>query len=257
MIKLLGELVMPSSSIKNQDKWLTWQREQDVEHFEKCTIMRNYLADNNKFEKPKYSCIGDPGDLYYVYCFGDFSALLCFPSDNEYIWEYVQLLLDIYEYCKGPSRMVKGDPRGIAVMKKALNTKSTSIFNSFKFSDSYYDYSMIHAHTTVQFSVSTLLIRLLAHYLGYLSICTSETISRDICFHSHYKGSLLPEAKQNLISVVQEHKTCSSCKRITENHWGKFMLCLDCNSKYMCKLCGEPASVTVNEEPRCADHENM
>jgi len=154
-----------------QDEWATWEDWQFHQlpiHFEKSDIFQYYLTRRPNFIPPINSCLTTCNNQYYIYCFGDFSSLLVSPHTvtNNLIIDYITILLDVYDVCKGIRRKlkVKGDPVGISLLRTIISTGKSNLLSTYDFSIYSYPYHSIHAHTVAQYSLSTLVMRLLSHY---------------------------------------------------------------------------------------------
>ena len=154
-----------------RDEWNTWeewQRCQPATHYERSDIFQYYLLHRHNFVPPRNSCLVGCNAEYYVYCFGDFASPLVTPHSNGDILEYIRLLLDVYDVCKGIRRRlrVKGDPSGISILRRAVVTQTLDTLKACDFTVYDYPYERIHAHTVAQYSLSTLIMRLVSHHLN-------------------------------------------------------------------------------------------
>lgn len=152
-----------------EDEWITWeewQRQQPPSHYEKSPIFQHYLMKRPNFQPPQNSCLNGYNREYYVYCFGDFTALIVNARSGGDIIQYIGLLLDVYDVCKGRSRSITGDPNCIAVLRKVILTQSLEFLKRYNFTSHCYPHKRLHAHTVVQYSLSTLIMRLVCHYLS-------------------------------------------------------------------------------------------
>lgn len=277
-------------SNNTEDEWTTWeqwQRHQPLSHYEKSDIFQYYLTRSPDFKPPQNSCLNGYNQEYYVYCFGDFACLLVSPHTNGDILKYIDLLLDIYDTCKGYTRKIKGDPKSIAMLRKVLMTKNLTLLQNYNYNPYCYPYNTIHAHTVSQYSLSTLIMRLVAHHL-------SQTGPKE-----YYPGILLSSCKQAYDNVtfgtpltprkststisssainipIAKPKPeeihgyswpanntrdmikclrCKICTRICENIWGKFDVCIDCHLKRICSTCGAVAVIIDTDGlPKCHEH---
>jgi hypothetical protein len=115
-------------------------------------------------------------------------------GNNGNIFEYFKLLLDIYDVCKGYSRRLTGDPPGIFILRNSIKTKTTHELQNHGFAQYAYTYNNIHAHTVAQYSLSTLIMRLVENYMSYVNVCGYYTpISITLCknsFNSNVFGKI-------------------------------------------------------------------
>lgn len=179
MLRTLGDwLTWTTTNTTPRDEWVTWeewQRKQPPAHFEKSDIFQYYMSYRPQFTPPQYAVNTGYQSEYYNYCFGDFAAIIVNPTGGGNIISYLTLLLDVYDICKGMSRRLTGDPTGIALLRQVVNKRSIVPLQSHNFDQYEYDYSVIHAHTVAQYSLSTLLMRLVSHYMS--QTCTRGNYS--------------------------------------------------------------------------------
>ena len=263
------------------DTWEVWQRSQPTSHYEKSDIYSYYLTVSPQFKVPKFSASVSPKSTYYVYCFGDFAALLVNPSYDLTcvdIANYCLLLLDFYDKCKGISRHITGDPVGISVLREVVKKNSSIPLHAHDFNQYAYDYGIIHAHTVAQYSLSTLLMRMVASYMNTTSshgnypaitVARCEKAYKEYAFgdRSRLKFESTPINIPQKIFVEEgrcsswprDSATCSRCQicgRVSENLWGAFNSCLDCHMKRICSVCSLPAVVICSDNlPKCKLHQ--
>lgn len=296
MLASLSNLFMWTTTSTVQDNWNTWevwQRDQPSAHYEKCDIFQYYLKQRPQFQPPEYNATVNNNNKAYSYCFGDFTPLViteggCGACD---IITYCNLLLDIYDVCKGLTRRIKGDPSGILLIREVVIKRNLTSFYKRDFNKYCYDYSILHAHTVAQYSLSTLIMRLLTNYLYHA--CSRKyfpNIQSDLCIKSYRKlvfgnhrelptdnnftkplaaSMTLPITIKSNFTPNQENKNssswpmninsclrCESCKRVTENRWGPFNACLDCHMKRICSVCGITSVVIISSDklPKCLSH---
>lgn len=276
MFKTITDLI-PWSKSSVKDEWCTWtawQNCQNPSHYERSNIFHYYLTSRPIFRPQKNAC---HQNKHYVYCFGDFSALLVTPSGGENALEYLVLLVDVYDVCKGVSRkFITGDPPCITLLREVIRKRSLNALQSFDFYQYEYPYGEIHAHTVAQYSLSTLLMRFVSHYMSYVDIRKSyPAIEIGVCqkacsdcvfgtpiFQTSSPIGIPCKPKLDEIrgssSWPMDNKTCLrcvKCKRVTENIWGDFDCCLDCHSKRICSVCGEKAIIISTDDlPKCNLH---
>lgn len=265
------------------ETWTQWQRQQNTSHYEKSDIFQYYLLKRPNFQPPDTSCLNDYHREYYIYCFGDFAALIVNPHSGGDILRYISLLLDIYDVCKGTARKVRGDPASIAFLRRVISTRNVEILYRYNFDPHCYPYNKLHAHTVAQYSLSTLLLRLLSHYLNQtIARGSYPSIAISTCKEAYDSGIFgvvannklrhQPVSSTPIDIVINKCKSeeihgrslpdnppkrlrCKICTRICENVWGKFKSCIDCHLKRICSVCGAPAVVIASDGfPKCSDH---
>lgn len=154
--------------------WEDWQKRQPLSHYEKSDIYNHYINSRPLFTIPDQSCVTSFDKIYYEYCFGEFTAFILSPkSQGQNIMNYFKLLLDLYDTCKGFSRRLTGDPNSIAILRESVKENNLTILNNHNYSPYEYDYTILHAHTVAQYSLSTLIMRLVSHGLRVISMRTS------------------------------------------------------------------------------------
>jgi hypothetical protein len=267
-----------------QDEWTTWeewQRHQYPSHYEKSDIFQYYLSSRPQFQPPKYSCVTGYNSKYYIYCFGDFAALLVNPHGGANIIEYFSLLLDVYDICKGCSRRVIGDPIGIAILREVIIKRKLDPLQKCDFNNYAYPYNKIHAHTVTQYSLSTLIMLLVSNYLNHIATRGHyPSINSSLCQKAYDEcifGSPIALPTTSSPVTIQQIKPkneethgfswprdqasclrCKTCSRVTENIWGNFDSCLDCHLKRICSICGGQAVIiTTDGFPKCAIHQTQ
>lgn len=262
------------------ETWELWQRSQSPIHYEKSDVFQYYLSCRPQFRAPKSASNIGPKSIYFIYCFGDFATLLVNPSIDYVVdvTSYCTLLLDFYDTCKGISRRITGDPNGISVLREVVRKNSTIPLHAHDFNQYIYDYTIIHAHTVAQYSLSTLLMRLVGNYMhnttshgNYPAITFSkcEKAYREYSFGDRtcsLSGSIPISIPTKVIieesrgsSWPRDTATCSRCQicnRVSENLWGTFNVCLDCYMKRICSKCSLTATVIGSDNlPKCALHQ--
>lgn len=145
--------------------WEDWQRQQTPIHYVESEIFNFYKSRQSLLNNIEASSvISGPSADYFTYCFGKF-AIFIVNSTKITIRDYFMLLIDLYDTCKGTSRMLLGDPVHITILRDVINTSQIGHLNSLNFKEFEYDYTKIHAHTVAQYSLSTLIMRFVGHYL--------------------------------------------------------------------------------------------
>lgn len=171
MFKTLTEWITTTPSIQDDyNTWETWQQHQPASHFERSDIFRYYLTQRPRFQLPLFSCMHNNNSKYYIYCFGDFASLLVNPNESSNITDYLILLLDFYDICKGYSRRLIWDPPGIAILREVIIKRNLLPLQQYDFMQYAYPYNTVHAHTVTQYSLSTFIMRLVSHYMSYISM---------------------------------------------------------------------------------------
>lgn len=268
-----------------QDEWNTWeewQRYRQPSHYEKSDIFQYYLSVRSNFQPPTDSCISAYNSKYFIYCFGDFASLLVNPHGGGNILDYITLLLDVYDVCKGLSRRIKGDPNCIYLLREVVMKRKLDHLQRYNFDQHDYPYNIIHGHTVAQYSLSTLIMRFIAHYLsqtstrGYYPNILSSSCQEAYTNCNFGAPVMLSTPKGSApISIIQPQKSkpeeirgsswpqdyskcyrCKVCTRMTENIWGKFDTCVDCHLKRICSVCGSQAVIISNDGlPKCSFHQ--
>lgn len=261
---------------EEQNSWHTWQLKQPEEHYKTSSIYSYYKSQRTHFSTNK-TFFKEP---VYRYCFGDFCYLIVNPKDNEWhIMIYLQSILDVYDVCKGITRRITGDPNYITMLRDVIKHNNYHILRKHNFMPYIYDYESIHAHTVAQYSLSTLLMFILSHYLSqhdafiginYPSIQfkTCQKAYLESNFGTTVKPTLpldigTPKQKQKDIkwfSWPEDKSSCIKCKccgRVTEREWGDFSSCLDCHIHKVCHICGDKSvAIICNDQqlPKCLFH---
>lgn len=283
MLNTLSNWIPWASSVP-QDEWNTWvewQKNQPLTLFEQSDIFKYYLSRRPNFQPPQYSCITLYNNKYYVYCFGDFTALLVNPNGGGNATDFINLLIDVYDVCKGYTRRLTGDPIGIAILRDVINKRSLGPLQNHDFTQYNYPYDVIHAHTVAQYSLSTLLMRLTSHYMshmctmGYYLGISVQKCQKTMDKNTFGKPDIIISNKSSSSISIQQQKPksedfrghswprdqvtclrCKSCNRVTENIWGKFDACIDCHLKRICSVCGNQAVIIgIDNFPKCYHHQ--
>lgn len=270
--------------------WIEWQRKQPSSHYQSSPIYDYYIQYHPSFivSNQALSMIPNSGK-YIKYCFGDFANLMYGIEVSMSLAAYCTILCDIYDSCKGYSRIVKGDPVCIKQLRLYLEVRDNQIINQHMLQPYMYDYEIIHAHTVAQYSLSMLLMRMLGNFLyhkgiirdrlflvdplkcqqAYISnrfgipgeVIKSKPITIPCPTTSALKSSSLPASftttswpEAALKSGLVTYK-CDKCTCVTDKLWGPFLLCLDCHVRKYCSECGEVAVViTADGLPKCETH---
>lgn len=262
------------NATKNFDIWEEWQKSQLKIHFIESNLSP-YIYQKSGYKNP-----------YIKYCFGDFENIYYMPENINEI-TYFTLLLSTYDNCKGYLRSVKGDIAGINLLRKVVKNKnSDELYNhDFKIYD--YNYTVIHAHTVVYFSLSTLIMYLVSNYMHFKSYNSDHFpyVDIDLCksvYNNKVYGDIIyvnsnkELPKSNTISIknresntrtvnswhgkqtISNVNKCSHCNRVCDAYWSKNKLCLNCHLYEVCSICGgQKFSVGSDGYQRCALHVNM
>src|SRR3989338_11298109 len=170
LTKILRWSTIPTSDMMSSEQewatWLEWQQKQPSTHYEKSEVFQYYLYYNPDFQPPMGSVIKERCSGYYQYCFGEFATVVVNPEAGSNAIEYFSILLDIYDTCKGITRRLTGDPIGITLLRQVLRKKNLSPLFNHDFKQYAYDYAQLHAHTVCQYSLSTLIMRLVSNYMS-------------------------------------------------------------------------------------------
>jgi hypothetical protein len=203
------------------------------------------------------------------------------------------------------SRRLTGDPVGITILRNHV----TSIYNkafpktnsastlektleelyNHDYSQYAYPYDKLHAHTVAQYSLSTLIMFLVSHYLSLIiprgnyvdikplickkgfdshafgipgtananddlsrfsnAININTTKSANVKLNLQQRGASWPPER----TICQK---CHSCQRMTENLWGDYSACLDCHVNNVCSKCGGKGIIIAGDDglPKCYYH---
>ena len=292
MFKIITNWVTWSSP-NVQEEWITWeewQKSQVLSHYEKSELFIYYISCRPNFRAPKHSCVEGSDNRYYVYCFGDFAIFLVNHLGGCKIMDYISSLLDLYDVCKGMSRRLTGDPTGIMILREVMAKNNLEPLQNHDFSIYNYNYGKIHAHTVVQYSLSTLIMKFIGNYMSHLSAHDKyPQIQISVCQQA-YKNKIFGEPHKTITPIVSskapsiniQAKTihtfdkneeprcsswprepcillrCKSCNRVTDNVWGNFTSCLDCHVKRICSMCGAQAVIIGTDElPKCYLHQRI
>ena len=277
-------------STNDWNTWKDWQRRQTSIHYEKCDLFQYYLSQRPNFQPPPEVMINKSLSKYHVYCFGDFTCLINTPIGPANVAEYFRLLLDIYDVCKGMTRMITGDPSGIIVLREVIAKNTLLPLERHDCTKYAYPYTEIHAHTVCQYSLSTLIMRLVMHYMrNLLGKFGNYGINGKLCQDTYDKcifGTPMSPRTSPILTNTEpitirstttsniamarndefhgsswprDHSAalrCKNCKRVTEHTWGKFNSCLDCYLKRICSVCAATATIiSADELPKCKDHQ--
>jgi hypothetical protein len=201
----------PNQSKPNLEHWTVWeewQKQQPTSHFQDSSVFHYYASRRPGLLVPQESLINHTDYDSYVYCFGNFSILLAKTSGSKNAIAYFTLLLDLYDVCKGISRRITGDPTGISALRSAVTTHTLDPIQLIDFSEYEYPYHLLHAHTIAEFSLSTLIMRLISHYMNYTGLWGNNfsILNPELCHQSE---------TTNIFKITTI--SCSNCKSIIKN----------------------------------------
>lgn len=158
----------------NENKWLEWiewQKNQNYFHYQNFNYIENYYNENKIL---KNFCLNinreNETNIYFSYCFGDFFPLVLLSNEKIDRYEFIKIILEIYDYCKGYTRTMIGDSNIMIKLRNCLNERDTRPIQEIDYEPFLYPYGTIHAHTVAYFSISTLLIRILINFMSYKDI---------------------------------------------------------------------------------------
>lgn len=276
-------------STNDWNMWKDWQRRQMPSHYERCDLFQYYLSQRPNFQPPPEATFDKSLNKYHVYCFGDFTCLINTPIGPANVGDYFRLLLDIYDVCKGMTRIITGDPSGILVLREVVAKNTLTPLQQHDCAKYAYPYTELHAHTICQYSLSTLIMRLVMHYMSKLTPKFNDySINDKLCQQAYDKcifgtpvsprlnsttidnsivnsiNKIAPEVHDKKSQStsgpydISLHLRCKICKRVTEHVWGKFSACLDCHLKRVCSTCAAVATIiALDNLPKCKDHQEV
>lgn len=160
--------------------WEEWQSSQPPKHYEHSELYEYYISQRPRFEPISHK---DCQNKYVWYVFGDFSSFVTpfYSIDKDKIPEYFSKLLDLYDVCKGYGRRIfTGDPVFISILRRSLERNNFRSLCDYDYEHNCYDYTSLHAHTVAQFSLSSMITRIISHYL---CLFNSKKIYPDIDPH--------------------------------------------------------------------------
>lgn len=241
---------------KLYNDWAALEFEQNVEHYHTCAILSNI----------QLPVLYTPDEYYqYVcYCFGDFTPLISnhILTAQELI-TLSQTLLQIYDQHKGFDRKYrKGDPTDITFLRNFAQGEGWENIEKISFSKYHYPYHNLHAHTLANYSLSSLILRIVEHNLAFQY---NQFLAIDIqkCLEAYHNSTFAPVIK-NGNSVIfasswssgMEYRYCPNCKNKCDSLCGKFQVCLNCYIYNICRTCGAKVSHYTNDhKPYCSLHQ--
>lgn len=256
---------------QSYESYKLWQDKQPQSHFI-TSQLHAYIYPKSGYKDP-----------HVRYTFGDFENLIYMPEQcNEF--SYFNLLLNMYDKCKGYLRSLKGDHEGITLLRKVITVNNSDELYNHDFTKYEYPYQYLHGHTIAYFSLSTLILFFVSNYMHYKSYRSDRFphIHIDICknaYHNKVYGDIayVPSIKssksitipakskekevvkvcQSWPNMVSTTNKCTNCSRICDNFWGNHKSCLDCHLYKVCFVCGGLMfTIGKNGHPLCILHQN-
>ena len=266
----------PSDPSAEWDAWAAWQALRDDSHYSEFPAYHDFFLSQPDSFFPRNCASSEPNAKHYWYAFGVFTPLLVAkPLRPDQAMSFATSLLTVYDSNKGYSRMLTGDPPAIAHLRSCVADSNLAALRTYDYSPYAYDPSRVHAHTVAQFSLSSLLMRLLSHSLHCSGAAVPSVPAaplRDAYDRKEFCKVLKnfstasfwdPHAARPFIYAgncsrwtVSAQFSCSRCARLSEALWGYYQLCLDCYKTKACYVCGDSLITSLNEDgfPRCSDH---
>lgn len=198
---------------EKQEEWKEWENEKKPST---CKSM-NYYCENF------FDIKVDESNPYYDH-FGKFSYFL------QYHERTLSDLIHFYDSCKGYARYMTWDPNYICLTKNFIKHDNASSLSKIDFEDFFYDYTKIHAYVVAEASLSTLVMRIIAHHLFNMGKLVNYGTKCIIL------GKYIEPPKTKISPF--EFSYCSYCQRICDKLWGSYSLCLDCHHTKICSSCG-------------------
>lgn len=203
--------------------WIAWQKTCSSENYCKYQPLLALEKTNAKWR----DLVARAEPMRYLglaYCFGSFFPLLYLAENGCTPKDFSAMLLCVYDSCKGYKRTLVGDPSGIALLRRILETGDKKIFSELDTAEYLYPYASLHAHTVARFSLSTLILRIATHYfVGYdktrpLEICRDAcNVAYEAALFGPYSniGGLGPSSmsKSRCISCFMEIEHQSRCPK--------------------------------------------
>ncbi len=280
-------------SAKDHKEWKRWQESRLLSHYDTSDMFKWYVSNkpdtyNDLSNFSGYSTISiktaNIYQPYYDYCFGNFSIFIASPQGGlDGLQKYAEILLGLYDICKGYSRKLFGDPEFIAVLRIFVATKDVDFLTKFPYHEHEYNHEELHAHTVCMFSLSSLITLLMRDYIGrYDARHGIKMIDVKRCINAYNKGVFgyvdhtvkrafastvidIPkptnEYRPGKVATWPQVKSikCIKCSRLTEGSWGKFGTCIDCYMLKVCSACGAPSDGLLGSDnmPKCSFHKKV
>lgn len=273
MLKTIVDILYWKSPTQeeNHQIWQIWQSQQPNTHYRTSDVYDIYIS-----KRADFTPVSTEIDQQIIYCFGEFSSFISNGYTDITTIQYLLMLVDLYDICKGSSRKILGDSCKMSVLRNLVINRDIDKLGSINFNGHFYDYSKIHAHTVAQYSLSTLIYTLASNFLYYkgynnckkidLAKCSSaytkklfgsnNTVGKTVSLaipcqiqQEKPKSYSLPETSSFILDNL---KRCPTCTRVCERLWGKFLLCADCHTKRRCSVCKDVASIITGDNlPKC------
>jgi len=265
----------PSQPSSEWDSWKAWQSQQQDDHYITFDAFTRFFQKQPHTFFPPNPIVNDRDRKYYWYCFGVFTPLVVHQAITmEEIMSLCCSLIAIYDNCKGYIRTLVGDSDGMAKLRHCAVNSNLSALKSIDFEPYCYDIRVVHAHTVCQFSLSSLLLRILAHALR---LCGGNTpgINVDDCIYAYENKVFAKNLSGSLTASIwdstskpflhqgrcskwhsDKQRKCTHCQRLTESLWGAYFLCLDCFKTKCCSICGDSSRVFPSADGfvKCGEH---
>ena len=283
MFKCIQSYIWNGTNQDQWKKWLDWQRQQAKDHYKHSSIYDLYITQYPQSDLINNQINNTYNQKYYAYCFGSFKIFIVDYSVN--LHEYIKILVLLYDHCKGINRRITGDAEGIQNLRKYLETLNIDYLYDYNFTQYNYDYMIIHAHTVACFSLSTLILRIVSHYLHFMSqdekypyisaekckqACNNNAFPYNPIRSNYINQPKLSKPIQIQSEIVSSNNKvaswplnigqnltirCLKCNRVTDKLWGSFNVCYDCHMKRICSTCGSIATGITNDNlPKCNNH---
>lgn len=255
MLHALASLIKTPSSIQDSwNVWEAWQFTQPASHYDHSYIFKYYLYYRPQFDTPHNSVMFTDDQPLYSYCFGDFAPLIVNPRAGTNTISYIELLVDVYDVCKGYLRRFSSDPQGIKVLRDMISQKNITAMNLHDFKQYSYPIEKLHAHTVCQYSLSTLILRFASHFFNQISGENGDTITPKLCREA-YENNFFGKPPSTATTLISSAIRCPMCNHNTERIYGKFSVCVDCHTKTVCSECGASSSdIDTDNLPKCSIH---
>lgn len=207
----------PVSSIsydKTWNSWYEWQKTQPTIHFQRSEIFRKYANYN---DIPPINFTDD-----YIYVLGDFRYFITFEyiRNESIFWEFIEILINLYDTCKGIRRSILGDSSFIIMLKNSFKSKNCKDIYNYDYKECDYDYQKIHVHTVAHFSLSTLIMRFVSQLLCMkLGMNSKYPTMNNLSFVDFYKKDCYKylkktHAETSMINVIPSLPKISYPKEI-------------------------------------------
>lgn len=266
--------------------YIEWQSKQKPTHFHNSEIYNNFISNTPDFDIDAYHS-RNSNTISTIYCFGLFNNFVLTGNNRASILPLFGHLLSLYDLNKGTMRYFRGDPPAIEILRKCFHEKTIQYFFEFDFEPFLYPYQKIHAHTLCQYSLHTLIMRLICHALTFVepnkNFHSIETFLCDKAWVNGIYGNPTLKSSQPLL-IVKKPETpnqtipnilpdmtfkakgsppsrelkCSKCKCNVTELWSIYHLCYNCFINKYCVHCGDESFVKGDDGyPRCYVHRTV